>query len=121
MIERPVVRVQTRRAYSHNGPGLPMNPIAHGEKFHIGADHPALAGHFPGNAVVPGVVLLDRVAAAVERIWGQRIGSFPQVKFLRPLRPDQVAELRIERDDAGARFRFASGTHVIASGAIELT
>ena len=97
-----------------------MNPNAHSEKFHIGADHPALPGHFPGNPVVPGVVLLDRVAAAVERIWGQRLGGLPRVKFLRPLRPDQVAELFVDRDGNGARFRFVCGTDVIASGAIEL-
>jgi 3-hydroxyacyl-[acyl-carrier-protein] dehydratase len=96
-----------------------MNPSVHSEKFHIGADHPALPGHFPGNPVVPGVVLLDRVAAAVERIWGQRISGFAQVKFQRPLRPDQVAELFIERAGSGVRFRFLSGTNLIASGAIE--
>lgn len=98
-----------------------MNRTTHSEKFHIGADHPALPGHFPGNPVVPGVVLLDRVAAAVERVWEQRVGGFPQVKFQRPLLPDQVAELFIERDATGARFRCVSAALVIASGAIELT
>jgi 3-hydroxyacyl-[acyl-carrier-protein] dehydratase len=97
-----------------------VNPTVHSEKFHIAADHPALPGHFPGNPVAPGVVLLDRVAAAIERIWGQRIGSFPQVKFQRTLGPDQVAELFIERDGAGGRFRFVSGTDIVASGAFEL-
>jgi 3-hydroxyacyl-[acyl-carrier-protein] dehydratase len=97
-----------------------MNPIAYSEKFHIAADHPALPGHFPSNPVVPGVVLLDGIAAAVERVWGKRVGGFAQVKFQRPLRPDQVAELFIERDGSGARFHFTCGPGVIASGAIEL-
>jgi 3-hydroxyacyl-[acyl-carrier-protein] dehydratase len=98
-----------------------MNPIAHSEKFYIGADHPALPGHFPGNPIVPGVVLLDRVAAAVERIWAQRVCALAQVKFQRPLRPGQMVELSIERAGTGARFRFVDGTDVIASGTIELT
>ena len=40
-------------------------------RFVIGHDHPALPGHFPGQPVVPGVVLLDRVLEAVEREAGE--------------------------------------------------
>ena len=60
--------------------------------FHIDADHPALPGHFPGRPVVPGVVLLDRVAAAIERETGARVAALVQVKFIAPLLPGADAE-----------------------------
>jgi 3-hydroxymyristoyl/3-hydroxydecanoyl-(acyl carrier protein) dehydratase len=39
-------------------------------RFSIPSDHPSLPGHFPGRPVVPGVVLLDRVVAAIESVHG---------------------------------------------------
>lgn len=90
------------------------------EHFHIAASHPALPGHFPGYPVVPGVVLLERVAAAVERVFGARIAGLPQVKFLRRLRPDEVAELRVERDGTKARFAIRREQEIVASGTLEL-
>ena len=53
--------------------------------FAIPADHPALAGHFPGNPIVPGSMILEQVAAAR----GADCSGFPQVKFHQPLRPAQ--------------------------------
>ena len=35
--------------------------------FEIPHDDPCLAGHFPGRPLVPGVVLLERVLAAIEK------------------------------------------------------
>ena len=35
-------------------------------QFVIAADHPSLPGHFPGQPVVPGVVVLERVLEAIE-------------------------------------------------------
>ena len=46
----------------------------------IAAEHPALAGHFPGAPILPGVLLLDEMVRAVEQ----------------------------ERAQAGARWRIAA-------------
>ena len=52
--------------------------------FPIATDHPCLPGHFPGRPLVPGVVLLDRVLAAIEAAHGPTGPlRLPQVKFLR--------------------------------------
>jgi 3-hydroxymyristoyl/3-hydroxydecanoyl-(acyl carrier protein) dehydratase len=68
------------------------------------AAHPALAGHFPGNPVVPGVVLLERVAAAWRAWRGERMTRL-DAKFVQPLLPDQ--EAAIELHGEGARVRFS--------------
>ncbi|HMM57963.1 MAG TPA: hydroxymyristoyl-ACP dehydratase [Rudaea sp.] len=90
------------------------------EHFHIAASHPALAGHFPGNPVVPGMILLERVAAAARRAFGAQATGLPQVKFLRPLYPDEIAELRIQRSGASAKFSIHRGSELVATGMLEL-
>jgi 3-hydroxyacyl-[acyl-carrier-protein] dehydratase len=96
-----------------------MSPASYRETFRIPATHPAFPGHFPGQPVVPGVVLLDRVAAALERWRGERIGAMAQVKFLRPLLPDQDAELVLDAAGAGVRFTIVHDAAVVATGSIE--
>lgn len=85
--------------------------------FTIASDHPSLPGHFPGRPLVPGVVVLDRVIAAIEAQQGA-LGPvrLPQVKFLQPLLPGEAA--RIELDGAAPRWRFRvlRGETLIASG-----
>jgi 3-hydroxyacyl-[acyl-carrier-protein] dehydratase len=89
-------------------------------RFSIDASHPSLPGHFPGQPIVPGVVLLDRIAAAVEREWNARIARLPQVKFLRPLLPGEDAELVIERETEIPRFVIRCGDDVVAKGTLEV-
>lgn len=88
----------------------------HHENFRIPAAHPSLAGHFPGNPVVPGVVVLDTVAAALTRRHGRRIVGFRQVKFVAPLLPEQDAALELDLADERLRFRVVRGGDLIASG-----
>ena len=37
-------------------------------QFSIPFEHPALPGHFPGQPVVPGVVILEAVQTAIEHL-----------------------------------------------------
>ena len=88
--------------------------------FLVAADHPSLPGHFPGRPIVPGVVLLDRVFAAIEAAHGP-LGAtgLPQVKFLQPLLPGEPARVELEGQTPRWRFRvLRSGGGVLASGEV---
>lgn len=63
----------------------------------IDEDHPSLAGHFPGQPVVPGVVILGEVLAAIRRIENgfPLLTGLPNVKFLVPLRPAVPLTIRV--------------------------
>jgi 3-hydroxyacyl-[acyl-carrier-protein] dehydratase len=56
----------------------------------IMADHPSLSGHFPDAPLVPGVLILDEVLAAL-RVWqaDYELTAIRTVKFLQPLKPEQ--------------------------------
>ena len=56
----------------------------------ISADHPSLPGHFPGTPIVPGMVILDEILAALTE-WrgGSHVTAIRAVKFLAPLKPQQ--------------------------------
>ena len=96
-----------------------LNPAsAFRDTISIAADHPSLPGHFPQQPVVPGVLLLDHVAAALQRWRGLQITQLVQVKFVQPLLPDQSAELLLETRGERFMFEIRRETQLIASGLI---
>ena len=90
-------------------------------EFVIEPGHPCLPGHFPGRPVVPGVVVLDRVVAAIEALHGPLpLLRLLRVKFHQPLLPGEHAHIELEQlahlPDARWRFRVLRGQATIASG-----
>jgi 3-hydroxymyristoyl/3-hydroxydecanoyl-(acyl carrier protein) dehydratase len=82
-------------------------PAREGEfdfEFRVDGAHPSLPGHFPGNPVAPGVLLLDGVMQAVRALTGCDVAEIQQVKFTSPLLPGEQARGRL--DVAGSRVGF---------------
>ena len=90
----------------------------------IRADHPSLPGHFPDTPLVPGVVVLDEVLAALHE-WRRncRIASIRTVKFLFPLRPEQPFRVSLfTEDDHGTEINFQcrAEDRTIVEGRLEI-
>lgn len=87
----------------------------------IANDHPALAGHFPGHPVVPGVLVLDEVIETLRHRYGQDlvVTGLPAVKLSSPLKPEEPLMITIEPEDPNtAAFTCRTGDRLVASGSI---
>lgn len=87
----------------------------------VSPEHPALAGHFPGMPVVPGVVLLDEALQLIGAALGADLSAcrIASVKFLSPVLPGQALAVLHEGGDGGAiRFTLMHGERKVASGVI---
>lgn len=84
--------------------------------------HPALPGHFPGQPLVPGVLMLEQIALALRAWRGQRLSRVIEVKFMVPLLADESAQLELSQTSANmSRISFSirhDGT-VLARGIVE--
>ncbi len=87
-------------------------------------DHPAFAGHFPGQPLLPGALLLAEVLEAVQGVpaLAARLGPQPSLgaaKFLAPVRPGSMLTIDLIPETGasrGLRFEVRSAEVVVASG-----
>jgi 3-hydroxymyristoyl/3-hydroxydecanoyl-(acyl carrier protein) dehydratase len=90
----------------------------------ITADHPSLPGHFPDSPLVPGVLILDEVLAAL-RDWQKdcQLTGIRTVKFLQPLKPEGPFTicLSTSNDDASrVNFFCRAEGHLMVEGQLEV-
>lgn len=92
-------------------------PEAHGT-YHVTGDEFFVQGHFPGNPVVPGVILCEMLAQNCCVLLGEDAAqgttpyytSLDKVRFKHPVKPGDTVELTCAITKAKGPFRFASGT-----------
>jgi 3-hydroxymyristoyl/3-hydroxydecanoyl-(acyl carrier protein) dehydratase len=82
-------------------------------------DHPASQGHFPGNPIIPGAVLLSETLRAIEADLGASLVPFQitSAKFLHPVRPGDRIRIEFSRNARGEiKFACAVGGRPVLTG-----
>lgn len=89
--------------------------------FSVAPDHPALAGHFPGDPIVPGSVLLDLATEHLAGLCDEALhaGRLRRLKFVAQIRPEQTVQVHAARVGNQLRFRCTLGKHVAMDGQID--
>jgi 3-hydroxyacyl-[acyl-carrier-protein] dehydratase len=85
--------------------------------FRLAADHPCLAGHFPGHPLVPGVLALDAALLAIGESLGAEVAGLQAVKFLAAILPgDEIAICRAAPEAGRVRFECRRTDQVALRG-----
>ena len=95
-------------------------------RYRVTGDEAFLAGHFPGNPILPGVIQLEALAqaGAVALLSDERYaGSLPlfggveDVRWRRLVRPGDELELEVVMDRLSARGGWGQGTATVGGTA----
>jgi 3-hydroxyacyl-[acyl-carrier-protein] dehydratase len=85
------------------------------------ANHPTAAGHFPGNPMIPGALMLDAVIAAIAGTDCDAPMVIRSAKFLRIVRPGEDLDLRWQHlGDGSVKFECLVGDVLALTGALSL-
>lgn len=85
------------------------------------ANHPIGTGHFPGNPIIPGALLLAEVLHCIEQAEGVRYTScnVNNAKFLAPARPGDRVEIEHARTAKGSiEFTCTVAGNKVLTGAV---
>ena len=113
-------REEIKRLLPHREPMLLVDEMEKDEagtahaKYRVRGDEFFLQGHFPGNPVVPGVILCEMMAQACAVLGGtEAAGKTPmytgldKVKFRHPVRPGDTVEITASLERRMGNFFFA--------------
>ena len=73
------------------------------------ADEPSVQGHFPGNPIIPGAVLLREVVRAVAADREMVCSDIRSARFFHPVRPGERIVIAWEEKSEG-EFSFTCST-----------
>ena len=91
---------------------------------------PFFADHFPGNPLMPGVLLVECAAQAAGVLWQQPgaayLAAVRDFRFRKPVLPDQTLEIDVSLEkEMGAFAQFDAvlrvGSTVVAQGRLTLS
>ncbi|MBA3968039.1 MAG: 3-hydroxyacyl-ACP dehydratase, partial [Nitrospirales bacterium] len=89
--------------------------------FSVAGTHPALKDHFPGNPIVPGVVILTEILHIIRDLQ-ETSGTWTGascVKFHSPLHPEELVTVSLEYDDPREmNFRGQVEGRLVVSGTL---
>ncbi|HZE60256.1 MAG TPA: hypothetical protein VE085_06840 [Burkholderiales bacterium] len=88
----------------------------------LAPDHPAAQGHFPGNPIIPGAVLLSEALRLIGEHVGVRLAPcrIRSAKFPHPARPGERLSIEFSGEPAaGIRFRCTVGSATVLSGEVQ--
>jgi 3-hydroxyacyl-[acyl-carrier-protein] dehydratase len=95
--------------------------MRHTQTDDVDPGHPCLPGHFPGDPIVPGVLILARVINAAVMVFGAPVNAIPVVKFQARLMPNERFTIVLEPGSEDAvKFQVKRGDAVISAGILQL-
>lgn len=89
---------------------------------HFAPDHPVGPGHFPGNAIIPGALLLAEVVQLIATGLDMELGvsTVKSAKFFHPVRPGETVAVEYSISAAREiRFQCTVGANKVLAGVVD--